>query len=408
MKSSRILLVLVAVIASCAPGPTVETSSPPAGPSTPAATAAALATASSSVSPAPTAAFAGPMDLVRVTVPPEFAYVVLPYGNDGAGRATFRLALLDLIGGRVIEAGRVAVDMPAGSQAAADVTTSASRDGRVVVLTATMPSGATTIYAVRPESAQFAQLASEPGRFGTGVVSPDGASFAFARDSPDPAVNGIWIGSTTGGSQRQLVGDTPHTIPPTALAFSDDAAWLAFDVVFSEGDIAVGIVRPTGAAVIDRAGHALVGDGRLVAPGSQVDWRGSALLMRSSRSVFGGQSIVASYDVVSGRARELYRPTTDVAIDHVAWHPSVDRFVELEHPFCCGVVGDTIWIRYLDGRAPLKLAESVNVSTPWWSRDGSRLFAFSNGDDSIGGVTDLLTRQSVLTFCKRSTRPPCT
>jgi hypothetical protein len=139
-----------------------------------------------------------------------------------------------------------------------------------------------------------------------------------------------------------------------------------------------------------------------------VDWRGSALLLRSSRSVLGSQNIVTSYDVVSGRVRELYRPTTDVAIDHVAWHPSVDRFVELERPFCCGVIGDTVWIRYLDGRAPLKISESVNVNTAWWSRDGSRLFAFSNGDDSIGGVTDLLTRQSVLTFCKRSTRPPCT
>jgi hypothetical protein len=348
------------------------------------------------------------MDLVRVIVPQEFTYVVLPYGNDGAGRAIFRLVLLDLSAGRVNEAGRVAVDMPPGSQAAPDVASSASRDGRVVVLTATMPSGATTMYAVRPESAEFNQLAAEPMHYGTAVVSPDGASFAFTRVSLDPAVQGIWIGSTTGGSLRQLVRDTPQTVPPMALAFSDDAAWLAFDAILGEADVLVGVVRPTGSARVDRAARALVGDGRLLGPGSQVDWKGgeTALLVRSTRSLFGGQNSVTSYDVVSARARELYRPTTDVVVVHVAWHPSLDRFVELERPQCCGITGDTVWIRYVDGRAPVKVADSVLISTPWWSRDGSRLFALSGGDDSIGGVTDLLTRQGVLMFCKRSLGPP--
>jgi hypothetical protein len=411
VKSGPIPLLLVAVIACCAPGPTVVTSSPPAATSTPTATTAVLATASPSRSPASTAAFAGPMDLVRVTVPPEFTYVMLPYGNDGAGRAIFRLVLLDLTAGRVIEAGRVAVDMPAGSQAAADATTSASRDGRVVVLTTTMPSGATTFYAVHPETAEFMPLAVEPEHYGTAVVSPDGARFAFTRGSSDPTATGIWMGSTSGGPLRQLVHDVPDVVPPMALAFSDDSAWLAFDVILGEGDVVVGVVRPTGSARVDRAARALVGDGRLIGPGSQVDWRGggSALLVRSSRSLFGGQNIVTSYDLGSGRARELYRPTTDVAIDHVAWHPSVDRFVELERPSCCGITGDTVWIRYVDGRAPVKLADSLLISTPWWSRDGSRLFALAGGDDSLGGVTDLLTRQGVLTFCKRSIGPPpCT
>ena len=405
----------VSLIVGCAPGPAATVTTPSAttvasGPAatSPTATSVATAPASLSRSPTPTAAFAGPMDLVRVTVPQDFTYVVLPYGKDGAGRAIFRLVLLDLSAARVVEVGRVAVDVPPGSQAAPDLVASASRDGRVLVLTATMPSGATTIYAVRPESAAFTQLAAEPSHYATAVVSPDGASFAFTRVSLDPAVHGIWIGPTTGGSQRQLVRDTPQTVPPMALGFSDDAAWLAFDVTLGEGDVLVGVVRPTGSARVDRPARALVGDGRLLGPGSQVDWRGgeTALLVRSSRSLFGGQNSVTAYDVVSGLARELYRPTTSVVIDHALWHPALDRFVELERPECCGITGDIVWLRYLDGRAPVKLVDSVLIGTPWWSRDGSRLFAIGGGDDSVGGVTDLLTRQGVLMFCKRSVGPP--
>jgi hypothetical protein len=350
------------------------------------------------------------MRLVRVTIPQEFAYEVLPYGNDATGRAIFRLALFDLGAGKIQEAGQVAVDQPPGSQVQADLASSASRDGRVVVLTATQPSGATTIYAVRPETAEFKQLAVEPAHSGTAVVSPDGSTYAFTGASLDAAVRGIWVGPTTGGPVRQLVRDGANVVPPTALAFSDGTEWLAFTVIFGEGDVVVGVVRPTGSARIDRATRALVGDGRLLGAGWQVDWRGGekALLVRNGRSFFGGENSVTSYDLVSGRFRELYRPTTDIVVDHVAWHPSLDRYVELERPVCCGVTGETVWLRYVDGRAPAKLVESLMIGPPWWSRDGSRLFALVGGDDSQGAVIDVLSRRTVVSYCKRSLAPPCT
>jgi hypothetical protein len=402
------LTIAVALAAGCVPAPTT-TASPSASPSPTARATPTVTLAAASPSPAPTPSFSGPLRLTRVTIPQEVAYEVLPYGNDATGRAIFRLVVFDLGAGRLMEAGQVAVDQPSGSPVQADVRSSASRDGRVVVLTATQPSGATTIYAVRPETAEFRQLAAEPAHYGDAVVSPDGSTYAFTGASSDAAVRGIWVGPTTGGPVRQLVRDIANTVPPAALAFSDGTEWLAFTVIFGEGDVVVGVVRPTGSARIDRAARALVGDGRLLGAGSQVDWRGGekALLVRSGRSLFGGVNSVASYDVVSGRARELYRPTTDIVIDHVAWHPAVDRYVEMERP-CCMIGGAVAWLRYVDGRAPVKLADGLMVSPPWWSRDGSRLFALVGGDDSQGGVTDLLTRRSVLSYCKRSLAPPCT
>jgi hypothetical protein len=48
-----------------------------------------------------------------------------------------------------------------------------------------------------------------------------------------------------------------------------------------------------------------------------------------------------------------------------------------------------------------KLGDAVFVVDMWWSRDGSRLFAEVGGDDATGSVTDLLTGESVMQFCRR-------
>jgi hypothetical protein len=67
-----------------------------------------------------------------------------------------------------------------------------------------------------------------------------------------------------------------------------------------------------------------------------------------------------------------------------------------------------VWLRYVDGRAPAKLVESLMIGPPWWSRDGSRLFALVGGDDSQGAVIDVLSRRTVVSYCRRSLAPPCT
>ena len=68
------------------------------------------------------------------------------------------------------------------------------------------------------------------------------------------------------------------------------------------------------------------------------------------------------------------------------------------------------WLRGQDGSAG-KLGDIALVVDMWWSKDGSRLFALTGGDDSIGGVTDLLTGKGVMQFCKRgggAPPAPCT
>jgi hypothetical protein len=79
----------------------------------------------------------------------------------------------------------------------------------------------------------------------------------------------------------------------------------------------------------------------------------------------------------------------------------------VERPSCCGVFvpGTAAWLRGQDGSAR-KLAEAMFVVDLWWSRDGSRLFAVGGGDDSVGGVTDLLSGKGVMQFCKRGGGPP--
>jgi len=63
------------------------------------------------------------------------------------------------------------------------------------------------------------------------------------------------------------------------------------------------------------------------------------------------------------------------------------------------------WLRGRDGYAR-KLGDAGFVVETWWSRDGSRLFARVGGDDSVGGITDLLTGNRIMQFCLRGGGPP--
>ena len=53
------------------------------------------------------------------------------------------------------------------------------------------------------------------------------------------------------------------------------------------------------------------------------------------------------------------------------------------------------------GRAVRQIASSPFIGDVWWSGDGQRVYAIGGGDDSVGGVSDLLSGKAVTTFCRR-------
>ena len=149
-------------------------------------------------------------------------------------------------------------------------------------------------------------------------------------------------------------------------------------------------------------------DELILGPGDVIDWRGGEqnLLVASSRSAFGGRSFVYATTVAGGQPREVYVPTADTVIGDAQWHPALDRFFVYEAPLCCGANRPaTIWMRKADGTGT-KLRESVFMGAPWWSKDGTRLWSQSGGDDSVSYLSDVLSTTAVM-FCLRSPTPPC-
>jgi hypothetical protein len=125
--------------------------------------------------------------------------------------------------------------------------------------------------------------------------------------------------------------------------------------------------------------------------------------------MLGGTTVTYVHDLATKRSTDLYRPTGDVLITAAASRPNSGEYATVERPPCCGIFvpGTAAWLRGRDGSAR-KLGDAAFVVDMWWSKDGSRLFAFTGGDDSIGGVTDLLTGKGVMQFCKRGGGPPPT
>jgi hypothetical protein len=90
-----------------------------------------------------------------------------------------------------------------------------------------------------------------------------------------------------------------------------------------------------------------------------------------------------------------------VVLGPATWHPSLDRYAITEGPVARGP-GTPLaaWVRRLDGSAT-KVAESAFLSPPWWSRDGTKLFSITGGDDSTGGISNLLGTGGGTAFCLR-------
>jgi hypothetical protein len=385
----------------------VATPTPTRSPSAiPSATASA-AQPTSSATPTATAAGADgavTMQVTRTTVPAEFRYLVLGGGDE------FRLVVLDLTAGRMAQVARARIVVPPGAPTAPSVAVSASTDGRTVLVTFDVPDATDSLFLVRPESGDMKLLLR--GQIFAGVISPDGTRFAMGRIDGDPALTGLWIG-TPDGAIRRIVADDPASngAPPVPYAFSPDSSLLAFGIGLGDsGRQALVIPVSSKEGRIDRSGGdpQVVGtDASVVGPALGAEFRSAReLFVWSSPTMFGGSSRADLYDLATKRSTSLYRPAAGIQLAAAAWRPNAAQYVVIERPESHVFVPLTAaWLRGQDGSAR-KLGDIALVVDIWWSRDGSRLFATSGGDDSIGGVTDVLTGKGVMQFCKRGGGPP--
>ena len=292
----------------------------------------------------------------------------------------------------------------------------ASADGRVLVIARRFSEQRTVHYLVRPQTGEVVVLLTDLASSfsvlsGVPVVSPDGARYAFARLG-DAGGTGVFVADARAGPDpKRLVASDPQIVgsPPQPVAWSPDGKGLAVTYSNDSGS-RIGVVQiSAGETTLDIAHEAFTGgNARLLGYGHAIDWRGGDqnLLVTSTRSAFGGRSFVYATTVAGGTPRELYLPNADTVLSGAAWHPALDRFFVDERPLCCGAnTPSTISLRKPDGSGTNVFA-SPFVDVPWWSKDGTRLWAQVGGDDSVSYLRDLLSTTSVM-FCLRSASPPC-
>jgi hypothetical protein len=380
------------------PTPTTALSATPSlSPPTPTASASPSATTSGT-------AGAVTMQVTRTTAPAEFRYLVLGGGDE------FRLVVLDLNAGRATQVATARIALPPGAPSGPSAAVAASMDGRTVLLTFVIPDASDSLFVVHPETGDAKLLLR--GEIRAAVVSPDGARVAIGRNDEDPSLTGLWVG-TPDAAMRRLVADDPSSTgsPPLPYAFSPDNALLAFGLGLGEnGWEATVISASSKEGRIDRSGGGpqIVGaDTSVVGPAVGAEFRSAReLFLWSSPTMFGGSSGADLYDLATKRSTSLYRAAAGIQLATAAWRPNAAQYAIIERPESHVFVPVTAaWLRGQDGSAR-KLGDIALVVDMWWSKDGSRLFALTGGDDSIGGVTDLLTGKGVMQFCKRGGGPP--
>ncbi len=406
----RVFAIVLGLMLSAACMPAADVTLPSPSPS---ASAPPTPTASSAASPSPSPS-PGPLNVGTAVgaIPSSFHYF-----STGQGEG-YRILLFDedraVPPVVVLTSGRVPV--PAGPDVRSEAF-SASADGTVVIIMRRLSEKETTYFVLRPETGAIRALLSAPD-LAPPVVSAEGSRIAYARTSQDPALHGLWLASIAAGAPAptRLVSDNPQRVssPPIPVAWSPDGKWLAIGLGQSDSGYAIAVIDPTaGEARYDAAANPPVlvgGRGRTLGRGFAVDWRGGerALLITSSRTAFGGRTEIYAADVTTGATRSLYRPVGDATLAGAVMHPALDRYAVLE-----GVLGGgpgsptSIWVRRIDGSAT-KVAESAFFSAPWWSRDGTKLFSITGGDDSTGYISNLLGTGGGTVFCQRGgTKPPC-
>lgn len=403
-----ILTALAMTASACLPLASAPATSPPAASQSAPPSLSLIPTGPSpSAAPSPTAVSAADIHVTAIPVLPGDPHLFAVGGQDST-----RILLFDSSTTRPpVEVVRFDA-APAGSGPdVRAIAFGASPDARVLVVARRFSEQRTVHYLVRPQTGEVVLLLTDLAHsFSVPVVSPDGTRYAYSRLG-DANGTGVFIADARAGPDpKRIVASDPQIVgsPPQPVAWSADGAWLAISTSDTGGS-RMGVVQvQAGETTFDIAsGQFSRGNAHLLGTGHTIDWRGGDqdLLVTSSRSAFGGRSVVYTTTLAGDRPHDVYVPSADTIISEAQWHPALDRFFVYEHPLSVGANRPaTIWLRKADGSGT-KLYENP-IGVPWWSRDGKRLWAETIGDDSNGGIRDLLSNDTV-TFCLRSPTPPC-
>jgi hypothetical protein len=358
-------------------------------------------TAASSPSSSPSApVVVGAIDIKAhvVSVPRDFRYVAT--GS--------KLLLLDLAAGTAKEVASFSVPQSVPGFPRAEV--GVSENGTSVLLTVHAPPQGVTSYLLTPETGTVRALVH--GEIVAAAISRDGSRLAVGRNDQDPALTGLWVGSTASGSMRRVISDDAQFAgsPPLPYAFSPSGELLAFGLPNGESGAHAGIVSYSsaeGKTDHSAGGWAVTGnDAILLGPSSGAEFiANDELFVWSSRTVFGGQTVAYTYRLASKVTKELYAPAGDVVLMKAAWAPGARAFASAERPICCGVLPLTVRVIAEDGSGR-KLGD-WSVIDMWWSGTGTsaKLYGILGGDDSTSAVVEMLTNKTAMQFCWRGGSP---
>ena len=236
------------------------------------------------------------------------------------------------------------------------------------------------------------------------MISPDGSRFAFGRNDLDATQMGLCIGGVADRSMRRVVAEDPQLrFPPVPLAFSADSATLVFGIGTTHVLLAGLIPTESPELRVDRSGEPTVPSATMIGFATAAEFISAGELFISSSAQF-AESAAYTYDLARRVSVDLYR--SDTFGVEAKWRPGAQTFATLEHPLLSGANPPGVaWLRGRD-RSAQKLRDVAGATGGmWWSRDGTKLYALVGGDDSNGGVVDLLTGSSVMSYCKRGGTP---
>ncbi len=380
--SARPLLLATLLLVAC------DTVTAPSATSTPAPAISGGAPGSSS-RPAEPPLLPAARPGIRATgvgaIPALFRYVALDTPLADGFRT--RLWLVDL-GSKRAPALAAEWDAPAAPVGGYSV----SSDGRTVVISAAGTRSRVALYVARPETGDTRVLYEDPATIVLSPrISPDGTRYAFTKYPAEGGKDlGIWAGRTSGGDAKRVSEpSTASNVPQLAVAWSPDAAWLAFTRDLERAEV--------------RAVPGDGGDEIRIGPGDKVSWRRTAPELLVAESVAPASRIYA-VDLASGKATELVK-LDKVFVPTLDWDPSGTRFVYAASENAAREASGGIWLRAPDGVAT-RLDVGRTFLAPQWSRDGALLSALAGGDDSRIPIVDLLSGRQLSVLCRRGGTPP--
>ncbi len=341
------------------------------------------ATASPTPSPAMTPAGLLAPDGLRVfavgAIPPDHRFVLVGDAGDE------RLLLLDLAGRRVTLAAHFAGSGSFAKDRQVEIAAIASGELFVMLLRGDGPDA--RVYLIRPVTGDVRTLTIPKGE--QPRLSADGASLAVARDTDDDAARGLWVVTVADGTTRRVVAAPGGTKAPRPLQWSPDGRWLA--VLSGAETLETRIARVDVArGTLEMHGH-----------GTGARWRGTEMLFWSARTPGG----ITAYDITTGQTRLAYPLEPGVTVDRAEPRPGSTDIATLERG--ATAIATQIVLHGTQRAAALVSADASDVIALWWSKDGVRLYVWTN-DNGTTTVTDAMSKTTAVTFCLRQrVAPPC-